>query len=512
MATGHRGKHSPAAPPPLDFTAVSGATELVELARDLYRRGAVLDALAACEQAARQARRSGDPVALADAATVIRTAPRADVAARVHALCTEALARLGEDDVVRTARVRAQLVATSNPFGPPEPLDLPDESDDPEAAFLRLQAWHAARFAIDHLPEQLLVADRAIELGLRTGTDEYTAAGRRWRMDAYAVLGDRIDLIAELDALRPLVARLDQPAWHAYTLLVDASQRLLEGRCDDALRLVEHAVATDPEGESSFFRLVFTSAVARQTGRGLAESTDAVRVAVDGLPYLARGWLCLMYKAGNRHEEAETLWRAIAPHVDRHPVRAAEWAIAAFGSAEVCAWLGDAATARVLFGQLAPYTGLQAIGVAAAPYDGPVDLALGRLAATLGDAHLARRHLTAALRAGEALDAAPLQAYVLAELARLGDDGARTRARTLATRLGMRPLLADLAGSTDHGPLTRREVEIAGLVAEGLRNAAIADRLTLSERTVENHVTHMLRKLDLPSRAGLSSWYARRNS
>jgi DNA-binding NarL/FixJ family response regulator len=47
-------------------------------------------------------------------------------------------------------------------------------------------------------------------------------------------------------------------------------------------------------------------------------------------------------------------------------------------------------------------------------------------------------------------------------------------------------------------------------VAEGLSNAAIADRLTLSERTVENHVSSILRKLDRTSRAGISSWYARR--
>ena len=103
--------------------SVSSAAELLERARDLYRRGAVGDALVACEQAADEARRTDDVAALADAATVIRTTARVGVAGRVHELCVEALARLGESDPVRTARVRAQLVATANPFGPPEPLD-----------------------------------------------------------------------------------------------------------------------------------------------------------------------------------------------------------------------------------------------------------------------------------------------------------------------------------------------------------------------------------------------------
>ena len=178
--------------------------------------------------------------------------------------------------------MRAQLVATSNPFGPPEPLELPPESDDPEAAFLRLQAWHAARFAIEHLPERLAVADQAVELGRRTGTDEYAAWGRRWRMDAYAVLGDRIDLLAEAQALRPLVARLARPDWRRTCCSSTRSQRLLEGRYDDALALVDRARDADPEGEARFFQLVFTSAVATQTGRDLPELTEAVRAGVDG--------------------------------------------------------------------------------------------------------------------------------------------------------------------------------------------------------------------------------------
>ena len=48
--------------------------------------------------------------------------------------------------------------------------------------------------------------------------------------------------------------------------------------------------------------------------------------------------------------------------------------------------------------------------------------------------------------------------------------------------------------------LTRREVEVAGLVAEGLSNREIAERLVISKRTVDAHVEHILAKLGITSR------------
>ena len=48
--------------------------------------------------------------------------------------------------------------------------------------------------------------------------------------------------------------------------------------------------------------------------------------------------------------------------------------------------------------------------------------------------------------------------------------------------------------------LTRREVEILQLVAQGLTNDEIAEKLVVSERTVRTHVSNILAKLQLANR------------
>jgi DNA-binding CsgD family transcriptional regulator len=59
-------------------------------------------------------------------------------------------------------------------------------------------------------------------------------------------------------------------------------------------------------------------------------------------------------------------------------------------------------------------------------------------------------------------------------------------------------------------PLTPREREIAGLVAQGLTNRQIAEQLIISERTVDAHVANILSKLDFNSRAQIAAWAAKR--
>jgi pimeloyl-ACP methyl ester carboxylesterase/DNA-binding CsgD family transcriptional regulator len=50
-------------------------------------------------------------------------------------------------------------------------------------------------------------------------------------------------------------------------------------------------------------------------------------------------------------------------------------------------------------------------------------------------------------------------------------------------------------------PLTRREREVLTLVAAGLTDRQVAEKLSLSPRTINNHVTNILAKLDVPNRA-----------
>ncbi|RMI32245.1 ATP-binding protein [Nocardia stercoris] len=101
-------------------------------------------------------------------------------------------------------------------------------------------------------------------------------------------------------------------------------------------------------------------------------------------------------------------------------------------------------------------------------------------AATLG-----QRAFDAASRQGHDLDLDAAIAYALEEQPKTADE----------------PPTA-LAG------LTRRERQIAQLVAEGLTNRAIAEKLVISQRTAAGHVEHILSKLHFTTRAQVAAWIA----
>jgi DNA-binding NarL/FixJ family response regulator len=93
--------------------------------------------------------------------------------------------------------------------------------------------------------------------------------------------------------------------------------------------------------------------------------------------------------------------------------------------------------------------------------------------------------------------------------------GARPAAAIVARRLreqGVRGIPRGPRPSTRENPagLTARELDVLALLADGLRNAQIADRLVVSERTVGHHVSAILRKLDVGTRGEAAAEAMRR--
>jgi ATP/maltotriose-dependent transcriptional regulator MalT len=89
-------------------------------------------------------------------------------------------------------------------------------------------------------------------------------------------------------------------------------------------------------------------------------------------------------------------------------------------------------------------------------------------------------------------------------LERLGARPAADRARRLLRQFGLRPVTA--SRTRPAGELSARETEIARLVAEGLSNPEIAERLFISQRTVTTHLHRIYQRLGVGSRTSLTRY------
>jgi DNA-binding CsgD family transcriptional regulator len=152
---------------------------------------------------------------------------------------------------------------------------------------------------------------------------------------------------------------------------------------------------------------------------------------------------------------------------------------------------------------------------------------LGVLATDAGDRAVAEDHFAQSLALADACHAPYERSLTLiahAELLAATDEhrGARAlldEARTLCLPMGALPALArierlaarlDAATGRQPAGLTAREAEVLRLVAGGLSNAEIAERLYLSLNTVKVHVGNVLAKTGVPNRAAAAQFARRR--
>jgi DNA-binding NarL/FixJ family response regulator len=218
------------------------------------------------------------------------------------------------------------------------------------------------------------------------------------------------------------------------------------------------------------------------------------------------GLALLRLGQGDREAAAGAIRRVVAATTD--PLRRARFLPA---HVEIMLAAGDLEEARRGAGELGTLAAKfqsEVLGAIAAHADAAVRLAEGDAAGALEPA---RR----AFALWQRLDAPYLAARLRALLGRacqaLGDaDGAsleREAARQVFQRLGAAGDLAALDDrhTTSHG-LTARELQVLRLVASGQTNKEIAAGLSLSEKTVDRHVSNIFAKIDVSTRAAATAF------
>ena len=123
----------------------------------------------------------------------------------------------------------------------------------------------------------------------------------------------------------------------------------------------------------------------------------------------------------------------------------------------------------------------------------------------------ADEHVVDALRAGASgfvlKDVSPADLVKAIRIVAAGDALiAPSVTRRLLGRFARAAAPTDPSFATAVDRLTERELEVLRLVAQGMSNREIAERLMLAEPTIKTHVSHLLLKLDLRDRAQLVMW------
>ncbi|WP_246365519.1 LuxR C-terminal-related transcriptional regulator [Nonomuraea rhodomycinica] len=336
--------------------------------------------------------------------------------------------------------------------------------------------------------------DRALSSG--AGSPE-TRARALWAGSWLAIIQADVPAAAEmLKESQNLGERLGLEDVLGYVALYSGMIAMCEGDTDGAIELYEQALARhralgDPVGTTlALIRLSLAHSFRGDSTRAIAMGDECLAVA----DAYGEGWhkAYMMMALGVDVWRQGDLARAAALEAESLTFNRALGDPLGVGvNLEVLAWIAtterDHRRAARLYGILR--TIWQMIG---APLS--------------GFGHLARYHEQCERLTREALGRSPFEA-AFEEGARLSYDEALDYALQRDERVGERSTGGgERPAAKGTGPLTRRETEIARLVAQGLTNKEIATALVISQRTAESHIEHIMSKLGFHSRAQVAVW------
>lgn len=461
----------------------------------------------------------------------------------LRAITEAALAAINGDNHVLRARLLGQLATLAFYLDPSQcdelsaaALTAADLADDPLAVVAATRARQMLRAVPDGAEERLALAQRIGDAGRALRRAGITIWEAIWTIDALLELGRVPEATATLPDLRRRVGETRLPIAQWHLARVEAVLAQATGRFPEALEAGARArdlfaVLETPLGAENMYLGIRTE-IAHHVGFDDAIVDGWAPVLggdlppfLDELPLL--GPLIANTSTGHL-DVARSLYSALTPVRTWNPPRFIEIPLLAVRTLAAIA-LGLEDDIALLLERLAPHRGHHVTSSGGSVnYSGCVDRFLGKGHMALGhwnDAIAELRHALAIAVAsgtpGYAVETAADLAHALTERGQPGDaeEAADLVDRYLpkAVDLGMAPWIERFdaisqrtAPPPDDGPLSPRELEVAGLVAGGLTNKQIASQLFLSERTAQNHVHHILTKLGLTNRTQIAAWYRER--
>ena len=524
--------------------AAEHAELLLGLAEAEYVEVRVSEALRHCVTAADLAATLGRADLAARAALVVRGIGGERPNAVIAELCSRALTLLGDRDSDVHARVLAQralalaevteevpdaqALGTANALSR-RAMQMAERGSDPTALVDALHACETLVAGPDAGAERLELGGRLRGMGSVAGRPDAPMWSYLWRIDGNLHQGKVADADAEIAGLATLAQRLGWPVARWHLLRAQAARAMLAGRFADAehLAIAGKELADRCEDPSMYGQYIaYTLDIRRKTGRFGGDEPDFTAVALTNPRPIVLAIAAEYRLAAGDADTARAWYARLVPTLENLPSNI-RWPAVVAITGELATAFDDVETAVRCYRMLLPYEGVYL--ASSFGYRGAYARTLGILAGAGGDHDAAVGHLQTAetmeQRVGAPAEQAMAQiahARALHARASRGDHGralslAERAART-ARRLGMAPtltaataLMHELTGVAPDAvaSLTVREREVALLLADGLANRAIADRLAVSERTVETHVRNVLTKLGLTNRTQVAAWTLR---